>query len=294
MFYVEQLFCGKAVLFTTVPCGTSDRCQVLFATGDFPPQIGMFPTAAAGSWFRKSEPRHPLSPGRTLCPLVAILVRTCLDSGTQCGVQWPETALEVPRQYPPPTGLVPDRSTREFPPGTATGESQVSARANCFAFGTCAVPIISASLPPGLTRLRAIGNELSNRSTARMVTSSATPENASARAPKTLTFLNCNAETTSFRNAAFFACDSISVTRAPGACIASGIPGNPAPEPRSIAVPAQSAVTRCEAAKKDSPKCRVTISSGSRTAVRFILRFHFRRRSTYIDIFCSCAALRFA
>ena len=30
-------------------------------------------------------------------------------------------------------------------------------------------------------------------------------------------------------------------------------------------------------AKKDSPKCLVTISSGSRTAVRFIFEFHFNK-----------------
>src|SRR5216684_2406978 len=47
---------------------------------------------------------------------------------------------------------------------------------------------------------------------------------------------------------------------------------------------------RCRAAKKDSPKCRPTISSGERTAVRLMREFQRSNISMYVDICCDCTA----
>src|SRR5437868_14315807 len=47
---------------------------------------------------------------------------------------------------------------------------------------------------------------------------------------------------------------------------------------------------RCRAAKKDSPKCRLTISSGERTAVRFMREGQRSSISMYVDISRNCAA----
>src|SRR3954470_17504830 len=71
-----------------------------------------------------------------------------------------------------------------------------------------------------------------------------------------------------------------------------GIPGNPAPEPRSIALWIVASFNNSLAAKNDSPKCRETISSGVRTAVRFVLAFHFTSNAKYADTCSICAALR--
>src|ERR1700739_2061003 len=102
-----------------------------------------------------------------------------------------------------------------------------------------------------------------------------------------------------------------------------GRPGNPAPLPRSATFEVFSAEAgskafttgntgerggtsrastvaaeedagnRLRAANKDSPKWRVTISSGLRTAVRLVRAFQRTSISTYIDIAESCAGLSF-
>src|SRR5204863_7621420 len=85
-----------------------------------------------------------------------------------------------------------------------------------------------------------------------------------------------------------------------------GMPGNPAPEPTSITrllvvgrwwsaggwLSAIGAGNRRRAANKDSPKWRVTISSGSRTAVG--LKRAFQRKSIliYNDIVSNLALER--
>src|SRR5713226_4882805 len=88
-----------------------------------------------------------------------------------------------------------------------------------------------------------------------------------------------------------------------------GRPGKPAPEPTSITCGTLAAgrwllgsawtaegscprVVRAEgkrwrAANRDSPKWRVTIWSGSRTAVRLMRAFQRRSISMYVDIPCS-------
>src|SRR5438309_6833435 len=87
-----------------------------------------------------------------------------------------------------------------------------------------------------------------------------------------------------------------------------GMPGNPAPEPTSITrllvvgrwwsaggwLSAIGAGNRRRAANKDSPKWRVRISSGWRTAGRFIWAFQRSSRLMYIDIDFNCEAERIA
>src|SRR5579863_8824382 len=123
-------------------------------------------------------------------------------------------------------------------------------------------------------------------------------------------FVNVKLRATSRRKAAFFWLDSSRVTSTAGAQIFMGRPGKPAPEPMSISralAELRSALTApwtslkagsagCadvvlagkswRAAKRDSPKWRVTISSGWRMAVRLMRAFQRSNRSMYVDIFC--------
>src|SRR5579871_3975961 len=140
---------------------------------------------------------------------------------------------------------------------------------------------------------------------------------SSARPGKTSTLVNVRARTTSRRKATFFCRDSTSVTRAGGKQILMGKPGKPAPEPMSrrqteeswqlaaslsvgpwppggsgagatleVASSILAAGNRRWARNRDSPKWRVTTSSGPRTAVRLMRRFQWSNRSMYVDI-CS-------
>ena len=92
------------------------------------------------------------------------------------------------------------------------------------------------SLPPELTREAATGSTSENFSTARIVTSSACSLKRSALSCTMTTSFRARARTTSRRNVAFFPWDSIRVNRRRGSYSFSTIPGNPAPEPTSIAL----------------------------------------------------------
>src|SRR5579885_1039562 len=167
-------------------------------------------------------------------------------------------------------------------------------------------------------RAAATGRTRSKRSTARRVTIWAEAGGkSSARPGKTSTLVNVRARTTSRRKATFFCRDSTSVTRAGGKQILMGKPGKPAPEPMSrrqteeswqlaaslsvgpwppggsgagatleVASSILAAGNRRWARNRDSPKWRVTTSSGPRTAVRLMRRFQWSNRSMYVDI-CS-------
>src|SRR5207237_10365511 len=87
-----------------------------------------------------------------------------------------------------------------------------------------------------------------------------------------------------------------------------GMPGKPVPEPTSITqvlavgrwwltggwLSAIGEGNRRRAANKDSPKWRVTISSGWRTAVRLMRAFPRRSISMYIDVDYNFEAERIA
>src|SRR5580700_386905 len=113
-------------------------------------------------------------------------------------------------------------------------------------------------------------------------------------------FVNVRLRAISRRKVAFFWLDSMRVRLMCGAQILIGRPGKPAPEPMSITrVLAElrsagrtgaSAPTLVlagkswQAANRDSPKWRVTISSSLRMAVRLIRAFQRRSISMYVDI----------
>jgi len=92
-----------------------------------------------------------------------------------------------------------------------------------------------ARRPCGARRLAALGRTDSKRSTARRVTTSnfLSAERVSARAVCILMSVNVSARATSRRKVAFLWLDSISVRDMCGAQSLMGMPGNPAPEPRS-------------------------------------------------------------
>jgi hypothetical protein len=160
---------------------------------------------------------------------------------------------------------------------------------------------INKARRPGVRSNRAAANKaVSKRSTARRVTIGAEEAGKSwARPVNTSMCVNLRARITSRRKVAFLCLDSMRVTDNFEAQILMGSPGKPAPEPRSSKrAPSESPGARggererfC-AAKMDSPKCRVTICSGSRTAVRFSFRFQRSSISMYVDIFVSCASER--
>src|SRR5580700_9572187 len=83
-----------------------------------------------------------------------------------------------------------------------------------------------------------------------------------------------------------------------------GMPGKPAPEPRSASSKALTAEgaeyaeatrgNKWRAANRDSPKWRVTISSSLRIAVRLMRAFQCWSISMYVDILWSWVAERTA
>ena len=196
-------------------------------------------------------------------------------------------------------------------------------RAECTCF-CCEELIRRARRPPGARRAAAVGRIAVKRSTARRVTTSNKvgwlAGNCSARAGTTLMFVNVRARMTSRRKVAFLWLDSISVTAISGAQSFMGMPGKPAPDPRSATViwslvvrrwslaestsksfNAENAEiaeegrgNRCWAAKRLSPKWRVTISSSSWIAVRLMRAFQRWSISMYVDIWFSCAGERTA
>src|SRR6185437_1601644 len=107
----------------------------------------------------------------------------------------------------------------------------------------------------------------------------------SARWVRTAADLRSSARITSFRKVALRWLDSTSVSSSFGDHSFSGNPGKPAPDPTSITDSCESRVGKsCLAANSDSPKCLVTISSGSLIDVRLSLAFHLRSRSIYVLI----------
>ncbi len=99
------------------------------------------------------------------------------------------------------------------------------------------------------------------------------PCNVSARAEWTA-IGRLRTRTASWRNAAFLPRDSARVTAISGRQIAMGIPGKPAPEPKSrrVEIPAG----RARAQAMDSTKWRTRMPSSSRTAVRLTRAFQRR------------------
>ncbi len=180
-----------------------------------------------------------------------------------------------------------------------------------WALSSCEELIRRAMRPPGARRVAAVGRISVKRSTALKVTTSkrvgSVVVSCSARAGNTLMFVNVRARMTSRRKVAFLWLDSISATAVSGAQSFMGMPGKPAPEPRSAtrmrslvvrrwpladstSKPFNAEIaeggrgTRCWAANRLSPKWRVTISSSSRIAVRLMRAFQSWSISMYVDI----------
>src|ERR1700684_39805 len=160
------------------------------------------------------------------------------------------------------------RRVRERDRGTGKGGSQEKVGKLVWAWCSWEAPTRRTRRPPGETRLAATGRTSAKRSTARRVTRSKadwspgwpTPgrfmagwttagwalgpfagwvsfgrcrRRSLARAGNTLTFVNVRARMISRRKAVFFWLDSIRVRAMCGAQSLMGMPGNPAPEPRS-------------------------------------------------------------
>ena len=147
-------------------------------------------------------------------------------------------------------------------------------------------PMRMARRPPGARRPDAVRMAWSNFSTARRVTRLARWGMVSARALRTVNAESWSARPISRRNVDFLPWLSIRVSWRCGAQYLMGSPGNPAPLPRSktssaVLVGRGCRGKRWRAAKRDSPKWRVTISSGVRRAVRFMCWFQRRSRSRW-------------
>ncbi len=130
--------------------------------------------------------------------------------------------------------------------------------------------VIPTRYPPAETSDAAPRTASAIRSTARKVTQSNTAPSVSARCPCTFADIP-STRTASRRNAAFFPWDSHNVTTISGRHKAIGIPGKPAPDPKSSRE--LSPLGKAWAQAIHSTKCRVRIPVSSRIAVRFIRAF---------------------
>ena len=197
--------------------------------------------------------------------------------------------------------LTPIARMRLAERGIGSGGVQVNVGVRSWACASWAWLIRSARRPLGATKRAAMGRILSKCSTARRVTASAGGlGKLSARPENTSMFVNVICRMISRRKVAFFWLDSIRVRSILGAQILMGRPGKPAPEPMSIKRvraelcsawtaegPCSHAILegkRLRAAKRDSPKWRVTISSSLWMAVRLMRAFQRINRSMYVDI----------
>src|SRR5262249_49032357 len=99
--------------------------------------------------------------------------------------------------------LTPISSTRSRDRGTAMGDSHFRLGSSSRARSAWAEPISRARRPALRTSAAAAGKACSNFSTARMVTSSASPLNCCARPANTLMFVNVVVRMISFKNVAF-------------------------------------------------------------------------------------------
>ena len=128
--------------------------------------------------------------------------------------------------------------------GIGVDQANADERQAASSMSSCDEPIRRARRPASPTRLAATGRMVSKRSTARRVTtsnvvvsevglSSVVREADSMRVFCILTSVNVRARVISRRKVAFLWLDSMRVREMCGAQSLKGMPGNPAPEPRS-------------------------------------------------------------
>src|ERR1022692_931862 len=217
----------------------------------------------------------------------SVLATTRSMSHSKKWIKWLFNSTCLYSWFGPPT-----RSRRDLECGIGSGGSQEKVGRVERAASSWEEAIRRARRPERVTRRAATGRTPTNRSTARRVTTSkVVGGRVSARTFCIFTSVNVRARVTSLRKAAFLWLDSMRVRARFEAQSLMGSPGKPAPEPRSARRTGESPVPtravdgkRCVAAKRDSPKWRVTISSGLRMAVRLMRAFQRRSISTYIDI----------
>ncbi len=134
---------------------------------------------------------------------------------------------------------------------------------------------LNASQPLGRdSRLRRGSHSLRHLVDRTRESRSQTSRPTSLRAPRGTFALSPNVRTASCKNAAFFPCDSARVTTISGRQSAIGIPGKPAPEPKSsrVAMPAGSALAQAI----DSAKWMEIMPSSALTEVRLSRAFQRR------------------
>ena len=133
----------------------------------------------------------------------------------------------------------PSTRTRVSLPGKGIGLSQDNSPQDndCRCANSSSV-VMRASQPPFPTSSDAVCTACGIRSTARSVMQSNRRVSDSARPEWTVAAMP-RVRTASWRKAAFLPCDSARVTAISGRQRAMGIPGNPAPEPKSsnVAIP---------------------------------------------------------
>ncbi len=147
---------------------------------------------------------------------------------------------------------------------------------------TCRVPTQRHKCPAAHSNSFAAGINKSSPPTARAVIMwnfrpCSARANSSSLLPSTWIGPMAQAFAASFKKALFLATGSKSTISNSGAINLRARPGNPAPLPISRRRPRNSTIRET---RKLSPKCLVIHSSGAEIAVRLILRFQRRRRST--------------
>ena len=119
--------------------------------------------------------------------------------------------------------------------GTGSGAYQEKVGSGCEPGAVAEAPIEEGQAAAGGDQAGGDGEDVAKRSTARRVTTSKVVAGKGFRraAVCILTFVNVRARMTSRRKAVFLWLDSIRVREMCGAQSLMGMPGNPAPEPRS-------------------------------------------------------------
>ena len=160
---------------------------------------------------------------------------------------------------------------------------------------SCAAgPLYAISLPPTFTNGNASSHSTFSLATARAVTMSnfsrISPFAASSALACTASMFTPARFAASFRKLTRFPSESTSVTCTSGLAIASGIPGKPAPLPKSI-MPRPAGIISNFSGISESTKCRLTASSSDSTRVRFMLSFTSFRYVQYLSMLSAIPSL---
>ena len=159
------------------------------------------------------------------------------------------------------------------------------------------VPFCRTIRPPGCASGRQYSSKTGMGATARAVTNwyfsrwSGSWPSSSARMVMVSVLCNCKVSKTSLQKLTFLPTESTRVSLSSGQMIFSGMPGKPAPVPKSTRLVGGAVLLQPFVTLSESKKCLKRISSGSRMAVRLNFVFHSSSVFKYISNCSNCQGL---